>query len=69
MTDGTITLKRNCINRKCVFDLSLFLETAFSDTDFVYDYQSTIDDPFYKSGIELTLTADSNDVDIPFKLK
>lgn len=68
LTDGTITLKRNCINRKCVFDLSLFLETAFTFDNLNILYLADNDD-LTISTVLLDLTADSNKVDVDFVAK
>lgn len=51
-----ITLKRNCINRVCRFDLSALFESCFN-SDFAITYGGNISDPFYKTEFDVIVSA------------
>jgi len=65
-----ITLKRNCIDRYCRFDLSSIFESFFADSDFAIDYDNVAADPFFAGSKTITITADTGETeDVDFDLR
>lgn len=49
LTSNGITLKRNCINSICYFDMSVIFESYFNAATFALNYGANADDPFFKT--------------------
>ena len=67
---NSITLKRNCIDRVCNFDLSAIFESYFADADFSIDYDNIVNDPFFYGGVHVVVTANTGEAEtIDFDLR
>lgn len=49
LVSNGITLKRNCINSVCYFDMSAIFESYFNDSTFTLNYSANEYDPFFKT--------------------
>jgi hypothetical protein len=69
ITSNGITLKRNCINRVCKFDLSVIFKSYFKTAKFDIDYALDVYDPFFVDNVAVTVTAGTTTDDVDFTLK
>jgi hypothetical protein len=79
ITSNGITLKRNCINRVCKFDLSVIFKSYFKLSQFPIVYGVTsgdppvtdpeADDPFVVENVAVTVTAGTTTDDVDFYLR
>jgi hypothetical protein len=49
LVSNGITLKRNCINSVCYFDMSVIFESYFNASNFALNYAANTADPFFKT--------------------
>lgn len=70
LTANGITLKRNCINSVCYFDMSVIFESYFNNLKFEFNYSDVVDDPFFATCLfDLDSASEDLIVEQPVKLR
>lgn len=70
LVSNGITLKRNCINSVCYFDMSVIFESYFNASNFALNYAANAADPFFKTCL-FTISApdETTQTDVSKKLR